>query len=122
MITGFLAPFSKEAACSINAGSPWGRPVGRYSWGMYWGSSSSDISASCRSMGNVRCTGPGRPVVAVRKAVATNSGIRAVSWTSQEPLVTGVVMPIWSISWKADIPFWGSSAAPAMKITGLSEV
>ncbi len=55
-------------------------------------------------------------------AVATNSGIRFLSWISQEPLVTGAVMPIWSISWKVLIPFSGSSAQPATKITGLSEV
>ena len=65
---------------------------------MYWGSSSSEISASWMSMGNVRCTGPGRPEAAVRKAVATNSGIRVLSWIIHDPLVTGVVMPIWSIS------------------------
>ena len=35
--------------------------MGRYSWGRYWGNSSSAISASCRSMGRVRWTGPGRP-------------------------------------------------------------
>ena len=70
----------------------------------------------------VRCTGPGLPDMAVRKAVATRSGIRLRSWMSQAPLVTGAAISTWSISWKAVIPFSESSLAPLMKTTGLSEV
>jgi len=37
-------------------------------------------------------------------------------------LVTGLVIPIWSISWKAVMPCSASGAAPAMKMTGVSDV
>jgi L-alanine-DL-glutamate epimerase-like enolase superfamily enzyme len=47
---------------------------------------------------------------AVRKAVATNSGMRRLSWISQEPLVMGAAMAVWSISWKVAMPFSGSLA------------
>ena len=74
------------------------------------------------SMGKVRCTGPGLPDMAVRKAVATNSGMRVRSWISHEPLLTGAAISTWFISWNVAIPFSGNSADPAMNITGLSDV
>ena len=73
-------------------------------------------------MGTLKCTGPGLPERAVLKAVATKSGMRRRSCTNHAPLVTGVAMPTWLISWKAYMPFSESSLPPLMKMTGLSEV
>ena len=49
-------------------------------------------------------TGPGRPVAARWNASAMRCGISAASVTRKLCLVTGIVMPRMSASWKASVP------------------
>ena len=49
-------------------------------------------------------TGPGRPVDAMWKARAMASGMSSARRTWQLHFVTGWVMPITSVSWKASVP------------------
>ena len=56
------------------------------------------------SFGMSTRTGPGRPVVATWNASRITRGTSAASVMSQLCLVTGIVMPTVSHSWKASVP------------------
>ncbi len=63
-------------------------------------------------------TGPGRPVEAMWKASAIRPGMSAGSVTRKLCLVTGIVMPRMSASWKASVPIIAALTWPVMATIG----
>ena len=62
------------------------------------------MSVVLTSLGTSMRTGPGRPVVARWNASRTMRGMSWALVTSQLCLVTDLVMPVVSHSWKASVP------------------
>ena len=56
------------------------------------------------SLGTSTSTGPGRPVVARWKASRMTRGMSSALVIKKLCLVTGMVMPVVSHSWKASVP------------------
>ena len=71
------------------------------------------------SVGISRYTGPGFPLVAWRKAVATKSGIRRVSCTWWDHLVIDCIRATPSNSWRLLISRSRTAEFPPMTIMGL---
>ncbi len=67
-------------------------------------------------------TGPGRPVWAMWNASLMAAGIRPASPTSSLCLVTGMVMPVTSASWKASEPMAVDATWPVMASTGTESI
>ena len=63
-------------------------------------------------------TGPGRPVDAISNAAAIAPGISEASFTRNECLVIGIVMPTMSASWKASVPIRVEKTWPVMHTIG----
>src|SRR5699024_12440677 len=63
-------------------------------------------------------TGPGRPVLAMWKDSAIREGMSAGSVIMNEGLVTGMVIPTVSASWKASVPMAASATWPVMATMG----
>ena len=63
-------------------------------------------------------TGPGRPVAARWKASAIRCGISSALVTRKLCLVTGIVMPRMSASWKASVPIAALGTWPVMATIG----
>src|SRR5881394_3554927 len=76
------------------------------------------IGALAMSLGRSTSTGPGRPVVATWKASLTTLGMSWASVISQLCLVTGMVMPVVSHSWKASVPITLVGTCPVTAIIG----
>src|SRR5581483_9490474 len=71
------------------------------------------------SLGTSTRTGPGRPVVATWNASRTTIGMSEAFWISQLCLVTGIVMPVVSHSWKASVPMADSGTWPVTTTSGI---
>ena len=67
-------------------------------------------------------TGPGRPVLAMWKAVCIASGISRGSWIIIECLTIGRVMPLTSASWKPSVPIRSVRTWPVMKTVGTESI
>ena len=67
-------------------------------------------------------TGPGRPVLAMWKAVCSASGISRGSWIIIECLTIGRVMPVTSASWKPSVPIRSVRTWPVMKTVGTESI
>ncbi len=74
------------------------------------------------SFGMSRRTGPGRPVVAMWKASRTARGMSCAEVTSSLCLVTDVVMPVVSHSWKASVPSAVDGTCPVMTTIGIESM
>ena len=74
------------------------------------------------SLGMSMSTGPGRPVVAMWNASRTMRGMSAASVTSQLCLVTDMVMPVVSHSWKASVPMAPSGTWPVITTIGIESM
>ena len=71
------------------------------------------------SFGMSTSTGPGRPVVATWNASRMIRGTSFASVMSQLCLVTGMVMPTVSHSWKASVPITAYGTWPVMTTIGM---
>ncbi len=67
-------------------------------------------------------TGPGRPVAAMWNASAIRRGMSAASVTRKECLVTGIVAPTMSASWKASVPIIGAATWPVIATIGIESM
>ena len=67
-------------------------------------------------------TGPGRPVEAMWKASWTYSGMSRGSWTMNECLTIGIVMPVTSASWKPSVPIRSVRTWPVMNTVGTESI
>ena len=67
-------------------------------------------------------TGPLRPVVATWKAALMTAGISLTSWTSQECLTIGIVIPVMSHSWNASVPIKVDRTWPVMQTSGVESI
>src|SRR5438128_11722747 len=74
------------------------------------------------SLGTSTSTGPGRPVVAMWNASRTVWGMSCASVTSQLCLVTDMVMPVVSHSWKASEPIAVLGTWPVMQTIGIESM
>ena len=74
------------------------------------------------SLGTSTRTGPGRPVVAMWNASRTIWGMSCASVTSQLCLVTDMVMPVVSHSWKASEPIAVLGTWPVMQTIGIESM
>ncbi len=63
-------------------------------------------------------TGPGRPVSARWKACLIAAGMSSARLTRKLCLVTGIVMPRMSASWKASVPMNAELTWPVMATIG----
>ena len=73
------------------------------------------------SVGKARCTAPGRPLVAMRKARRTVSGIFSAVLRKEENLVTGSNSLWCSISVMVPLPSPASDTPEVNRITGIDE-
>src|ERR687885_2695198 len=80
------------------------------------------ICALLTSLGTSMRTGPGRPVVATWKASFTTRGMSWASVISQLCLVTGMVMPVVSHSWKASVPMAVVGTWPVITTIGMESM
>jgi hypothetical protein len=71
------------------------------------------------SFGMSTRTGPGRPVVATWNASRMTVGMSEALWISQLCLVTGIVIPVVSHSWKASVPIADSGTCPVTTTRGM---
>ena len=78
----------------------------------------SSTRASSRSDGRLRCTGPGRPEVAMRIASPMSRPSVAVALAVHDALVTGAAMSAWRISWKPPRPSSQVAAWPDSSTIG----
>ncbi len=83
---------------------------------------SKSIIAREMSTGISTSTGPGRPERAMWKASAIMPGSLLISFTSQLCLVTGMVMPVMSASWKASVPIAPVRTWPVMATSGTESI
>ncbi len=67
-------------------------------------------------------TAPGRPVEAMWKACLMTFGISAASLTRKLCLVTGIVMPTMSASWKASVPMNIEPTWPVIATSGIESI
>ena len=74
------------------------------------------------SLGRSMSTGPGRPVVATWNASFTTRGMSWASVISQLCLVTGIVMPVVSHSWKASVPMAVDGTWPVITTIGVESM
>ena len=100
------------AAARMASGFP--AVTGRYpgssmssSEGSYQVMADRGLLGSTMSLGMSTSTGPGRPVVAMWKASWMIRGMSWASVTRKLCLVTAMVMPVVSHSWKASVPMAG---------------
>lgn len=76
-------------------------------------------ASSCwTSLGRSRSTGPGRPVVAMKKASLTANGTSAGDRGWSVYFVTGVAIPTTSVSWNAFLPVIAFATWPVMATRG----
>ena len=73
------------------------------------------------SVGSTRCTAPGRPVVAMRKARRTVSGILSAELTTEECLVIGSNSVWCGISVIVPLPSPASEMPEVNRTTGIDE-
>src|SRR6266851_917352 len=64
-------------------------------------------------------TGPQRPVRATWNAALSTCGSSVTSFTSQECLTIGIVIPVMSHSWKASVPIRCERTWPVMQTSGV---
>ena len=76
------------------------------------------LLGSTMSLGMSTSTGPGRPVVAMWNASLTTRGMSCASVTRKLCLVTDMVMPVVSHSWKASVPMAARGTWPVMHTSG----
>src|SRR4051794_37604683 len=95
--------------------------------GLYPGSST--VSGPYHSLihcdtffGKSMSTGPGRPVVATWNASRTMRGMSLGSVINQLCLVTGIVMPVVSHSWKASVPIALVATWPVITTIGMESM
>ena len=74
--------------------------------------------SSSRSDGRLRCTGPGRPDVAMRIASPMSRPSVAAEVAVHDALVTGAAMSAWRISWKPPRPSSQVAAWPESSTIG----
>ena len=67
-------------------------------------------------------TGPQRPVWATWKAAFIVAGSSRTSWTSQECLTIGIVMPVMSHSWNASVPIRFERTWPVTHTSGVESI
>ena len=61
-------------------------------------------------------------MLATWKAALITCGRSATSWTSQECLTTGIVIPVMSHSWKASVPISVERTWPVMQTIGVESI
>ena len=76
------------------------------------------LLGSTMSLGMSTSTGPGRPVVAMWNASLMTRGMSCAAVTRKLCLVTDMVMPVVSHSWKASVPMAPSGTWPVMHTIG----
>src|SRR5947209_11155413 len=119
-MTGFLASPMSLAASLIMRG--WPLVVGLYPGRSTVSGQYQSIGALAMSLGRSTSTGPGRPVVATWKASLTTLGMSWASVISQLCLVTGMVMPVVSHSWKASVPMAVDGTCPVITTMGVESM
>ena len=77
--------------------------------------------ASSASDGRLRCTGPGRPLAAMRIARATSCASSDADLTAHDAFASGAARSTWRISWNAPRPISSSGECPLSSTTGDSE-
>src|SRR5437764_12416351 len=119
-MTGFLAwPMSLAASLIIRG---WPLVVGLYPGRSTDSGQYQSIGALAMSFGRSIRTGPGRPVVATWNASLTTRGMSWASVIGQLCLVTGMVIPVVSHSWKASVPMAVDGTWPVMTTMGVESM